>query len=632
VNIFDIRTLLLIITLVLVSRAMVLAYVWHVERTYPPIRYWTLGSILVAVGVMLTGLRDIAPPVISILLAHLMTIPGWMLIDAGILTAAGRRVPWRAGIAVCTVSIGALAWYGEGTGHYGARTVATSLATIIFDLYAMQACFGRKAGYRLGTLRILGTALAILAASNAWKTISILQQGNTSLLEPNAAFVQFLVTSLIFCIVSTALFVLLAAQKLQEELDRELFVRKLAEAELTKHQQMLESIVRERTAALEERNAQLAQTQFAMDRVGIGVAWNDIDSGRFLYVNNETCRQLGYTREELLAMSIRDVNPDVDGAALQGLSARMRSGDGQLRIDTTHTRKDGSHYPVEVTAFLQRADGREWFIAFFNDITARKVAEAELVTAKEAAESANRAKTTFLANMSHELRTPMNAIMGMGYLARRDATDPTLMERLKQIDIASKKLLQIINDILDFAHSESDRLTLVPVDFQLVQIIDDLKNLIGKQASDKGLVLVIDTPDELLTMPLHGDMQRLQQILDCLAGNAVKFTPQGVITVRVRDAGSSPDTACLRFEVEDHGIGISADDQRRLFTAFEQVDRTSTRTHGGTGVGLAISKHLATMMGGEIGVRSQPGVGSMFWFTVCLSRSQGDQGRDGMLL
>ncbi len=631
-NIFDIRTLLLIITLVLVSRAVVLAYVWHVERTYPPIRYWTLGSILVAVGVMLTGLRDIAPPVVSILLAHLMTIPGWMLIDAGILTAAGRRVPWRAGIAVCTVSIGALAWYGEGTGHYGARTVATSLATIIFDLYAMQACFGRKAGYRLGTLRILGTALAILAASNAWKTISILQQGNTSLLEPNAAFVQFLVTSLIFCIVSTALFVLLAAQKLQEELDRELFVRKLAEAELTKHQQMLESIVRERTAALEERNAQLAQTQFAMDRVGIGVAWNDIDSGRFLYVNNETCRQLGYTREELLAMSIRDVNPDVDGAALQGLSARMRSGDGQLRIDTTHTRKDGSHYPVEVTAFLQRADGREWFIAFFNDITARKVAEAELVTAKEAAESANRAKTTFLANMSHELRTPMNAIMGMGYLARRDATDPTLMERLKQIDIASKKLLQIINDILDFAHSESDRLTLVPVDFQLVQIIDDLKNLIGKQASDKGLVLVIDTPDELLAMPLHGDMQRLQQILDCLAGNAVKFTPQGVITVRVRDAGSSPDTACLRFEVEDHGIGISADDQRRLFTAFEQVDRTSTRTHGGTGVGLAISKHLATMMGGEIGVRSQPGVGSMFWFTVCLSRSQGDQGRDGMLL
>ena len=266
-NIFDIRTLLLIITLVLVSRAVVLAYVWHVERTYPPVRYWTLGSILVAVGVMLTGLRDIAPPVISILLAHLMTIPGWMLIDAGILTAAGRRVPWRAGIAVCTVSFGALAWFGEGAGHYGARTVATSLATIIFDLYAMQACFGQKGGYRLGTLRILGAALAILAASNAWKTVSILQQGNTTLLERNAAFVQFLITSLIFCIVSTALFVLLAAQKLQEELDRELFVRKLAEAELTKHQQMLESIVRERTAALEERNAQLAQTQ--LDRKSV---------------------------------------------------------------------------------------------------------------------------------------------------------------------------------------------------------------------------------------------------------------------------------------------------------------------------------------------------------------------------
>jgi PAS domain S-box-containing protein len=631
VNIVDIRTLLLIITIVLASRAIVLAYVWHVERTYPPIRYWTLGSIAVAVGVMFMGLRDIAPPIVSILLAHLMLIPGWMLIDAGIVTAAGRHVPWRAGVAVCVLAMGALAWFAEGTPHYAARTVAISLPVIVFDLYAMFACLRLKTGYRLGTLRILGVALAILATSNAWKTVSIVQQGNSTLFEPNAALVQFLLISLMFCIVSTALFVLLAAQKLQEELGRELVVRKQTEAELTRHQQKLESIVSERTAALEERNAQLAQTQFAMDQVGIGVAWNDIDNGHFIDVNPEVCRQLGYSRDELLTMNIADVNPEVTSAVLGQITQRLRTGDNHLRLDTTHQRKDGSRYPVEVTAHLHRADGREWFIAFFKDITARKAAEADLITAKEAAEGSNRAKSAFLANMSHELRTPLNAIMGMCYLARHDATDPTLSERLEQIDIGSKHLLQIINDILDIAHIESDRLALMPVDFQLRQVLDDLNNLVGPQAIEKGMALVIDAPEELQAAPLHGDALRLRQILDCLTGNAVKFTEHGLITLRVRDAGSNPESAYLRFEVEDQGIGIDTNDQRRLFSAFEQVDSSSTRRHGGTGLGLAISKHLATIMGGEMGVRSELGVGSTFWFTVRLNRSRQSPVTDNVL-
>jgi signal transduction histidine kinase len=221
--------------------------------------------------------------------------------------------------------------------------------------------------------------------------------------------------------------------------------------------------------------------------------------------------------------------------------------------------------------------------------------------------------------------------MGMCYLARHDATDPTLSERLEQIDIGSKHLLQIINDILDIAHIESDRLALMPVDFQLRQVLDDLNNLVGPQAIEKGMALVIDAPEELQAAPLHGDALRLRQILDCLTGNAVKFTEHGLITLRVRDAGSNPESAYLRFEVEDQGIGIDTNDQRRLFSAFEQVDSSSTRRHGGTGLGLAISKHLATIMGGEMGVRSELGVGSTFWFTVRLNRSRQSPVTDNVL-
>jgi signal transduction histidine kinase/ActR/RegA family two-component response regulator len=244
-----------------------------------------------------------------------------------------------------------------------------------------------------------------------------------------------------------------------------------------------------------------------------------------------------------------------------------------------------------------------------------------LSIAKEAAEAANRAKSTFLANMSHELRTPMNAIMGMTSLAQRRATDPKLRDQLVKIDLASRHLLAVINDILDISKIEADRLTLEQIEFRLVESVENLMNLIGHKARDKGLALHVDLPREIATLSLRGDPLRLGQILLNLVSNAIKFTPAGTITLRVRCVSEHPERVVMRFEVQDTGIGMSAAEQQRLFTAFEQADTSMTRKYGGTGLGLAISKRLVHLMGGDIDVDSQPYVGSTFWFTACFDKA-----------
>jgi CheY-like chemotaxis protein/nitrogen-specific signal transduction histidine kinase len=246
---------------------------------------------------------------------------------------------------------------------------------------------------------------------------------------------------------------------------------------------------------------------------------------------------------------------------------------------------------------------------------------AALEKARDQAEAASRAKSTFLANMSHELRTPMNAIMGMTSLALRHAEDPKLQDQLQKIDSASKHLLHVINDILDISKIEAERLTLEHADFRLGEVLENLMSLVGHKASEKGLKLNIDLPAGLPARMFNGDPLRLGQILLNLAGNALKFTPGGSITLRARIVVDNADDLLLRWEVQDTGIGISTEDQQRLFTAFEQADGSMTRRYGGTGLGLAISKRLAQMMGGEIGVESEPGRGSTFWFTVRLRKA-----------
>jgi len=243
---------------------------------------------------------------------------------------------------------------------------------------------------------------------------------------------------------------------------------------------------------------------------------------------------------------------------------------------------------------------------------------AALSAARDAAEAANRAKSIFLANMSHELRTPMNAIIGMTDLVLRQSNDPKQIDQLGKVKTASAHLLHIINDILDISRIEAERLQLEQLDFRLGQVLENLVSLLGPRATEKGLNLLVQVQEGLAARRFKGDPTRLGQILLNLAGNAHKFTQQGTITLRASLIEERPDSVLLRWEVTDTGIGIAADAQARLFTAFEQADNSMTRKYGGTGLGLAISQRLVQLMGGEIGVESSPGQGSTFWFTVRL--------------
>ena len=246
---------------------------------------------------------------------------------------------------------------------------------------------------------------------------------------------------------------------------------------------------------------------------------------------------------------------------------------------------------------------------------------AELSIAKDTAEAANRAKSQFLANMSHELRTPMNAIMGMTNIALRRATEPQLVDKLTKIDNASKHLLSVINDILDISKIEAGRLTLERVSFKFGLVLENLMNMVGQRVAEKGLTLLVDLPPTIARQSFMGDPLRLGQILLNLTGNAVKFTTQGSITVRIIKLEETPADALLRCEVLDTGIGIRAEDQQRLFTAFEQADGSMTRKYGGTGLGLVISRRLAELMGGDIALSSTSGQGSTFWLTVRLDKT-----------
>jgi signal transduction histidine kinase/CheY-like chemotaxis protein len=242
--------------------------------------------------------------------------------------------------------------------------------------------------------------------------------------------------------------------------------------------------------------------------------------------------------------------------------------------------------------------------------------------AKEAAEAANLAKSSFLANMSHELRTPMHGIMGMITLARRRMTDPKGLDQLGKAQLASEHLLVIINDILDIAKIEANHLVLEKAEFKLAEVLEKLHVLVNGKVMEKGLALNIVAAPDLLEESFIGDAFRLGQILLNLTGNAIKFTERGAITLRVHRVKAGPAAELLRFEIQDTGIGISEEAKSRLFAAFEQADGSMTRKYGGTGLGLAISKRLALMMGGEIGVDSEPGRGSTFWFSALLSRPQ----------
>ncbi len=362
---------------------------------------------------------------------------------------------------------------------------------------------------------------------------------------------------------------------------------------------------------------------------------------RITHWNPAAERLFGYTAAEAIGQSVTLLIPPEENVPEIALFDRVRQGASvpafeAVRLRAVRLRKDGTKIDLSlVLSPIKDPSGTVIGISkIARDISDRKSFEAELRQAKEAAEDANRAKSEFLANMSHEIRTPMNAILGLGHLLARTTLMPDQRDYVEKIVSSGRLLLVNINDILDFSKIEANRLDIERIDFRIVPVFDDLATIMSVNSAARDLELAIAL-DPAIPRRLRGDPSRLQQILVNLAGNAIKFTESGSVTVRADLVERGSGHVTIGFSVRDTGIGMTVEQQGRLFQPFSQADGTTTRRFGGTGLGLAISKRLTELMGGSIGVESQVGQSSEFWFTLPFEEPQmqaedGEDGEDGL--
>lgn len=383
-----------------------------------------------------------------------------------------------------------------------------------------------------------------------------------------------------------------------------------------------------------------AQSRLFFDRQTVGMTILSPEKG-WLKVNDAFCRLTGYPRDELMRLTLVDLTHPDDVAATDMMIGRVLSGEiDEYSLDKRYIHKSGKivHIALSV-ACVRQEDGRvDYILGTSIDISRRKQSEANLVRKREylerlvaertksleaarlLAEESAKAKGDFLANMSHEIRTPINAILGFTYILR-NRCGPGQAEPLDKIRAAGQHLVAIVNDILDLAKIDNGKLTLFSTDFLLADLFANVTSMIANVAAEKGLSVRIDPTS--LPPRLQGDPVRLAQSLLNLANNAVKFTQSGSVTLRAIPIEQSDAGLLVRFEVIDTGIGVDADSLARLFNPFEQVDSSATRNHGGTGLGLVITRRLAELMGGSAGAESVAGEGSCFWFTARLQFSLG---------
>lgn len=390
--------------------------------------------------------------------------------------------------------------------------------------------------------------------------------------------------------------------------------------ELLRYREQLEKEVEARTGELNETNRFLNMVTDSLP--GLVVYWNRNLVCEF--ANAPFCRWLGKNLDQIIGKSIRELLPK---ELYENGEERLKSAfeGNRLQFEEKMQTDSGPNYALINYIPDVSPEGVFGVVVLVTDITDVKAAQiqteklnVELKERTRQAEAASRAKSDFVANMSHEVRTPMNAILGLLQLLQDSILDNRQRSYLRKIQGASNALLRVLNDILDFSKLEAGQVDLENRVFQVEELLEGVSDLFALSASEKGLEVLFEVlPD--VPLRLYGDQMRLMQILNNLVGNAVKFTESGSIHIKVECMSIENGLASLRFSVKDTGIGMTREQSRQVFDPFSQADSSTTRRFGGTGLGLSVCSRLVGLMGGDIGVQSREGEGSLFWFTARLS-------------
>jgi PAS domain S-box-containing protein len=627
----DFQTLLAVSGMLSVAAAIVMVATWARQSTQAGFGWWTAGIAGLAVGSLLFPLSASAASGWLVLLRNVALIVGLACIPYGIEVFRGRHPPraWLlAGVASFVVPF---AWLSFAPAAVNARVVLFSLFVSVIAFLTVWSVLRSRPPYFGSSDVLLALGMAVQGVFSLARLAHHLPGPGTPGLPLEASGMLAVNVMLQIVIVQLVTLTLLSMNSqriayenrvVQRRLRNDIRGRERTEAELRESKHRLNTI---------------------LDGVEAYIYIKDRDY-RYQYLNKHSCEVLGLDCDELIGLSDYDLMP-VDIAAANRARDVLVIEHGERVVHEDQVTPAGTKESIPIlsvkiplrdesghiyglcgiatdTSLLKRAQVElENYRSRLEEIVETRTRELETVNReltrqKEQAECATKAKSQFLASMSHEIRTPLSGILGFTHLLRQSATEPGQVDRLKKISTAGEHLLAVINDILDFARIESGELVLEARDVDLRGITGNVLSMITEQANAKGIELRAE--QGVLPRCVQGDATRLTQALLNLAGNAIKFTERGTVTMRTSVASQTQDAVTVRFDVTDTGIGIAPHEMLRLFEPFQQADSSTTRRFGGTGLGLSITRRLAELMGGEAGAESTLGSGSHFWFTATL--------------